>query len=880
MTWFERLWHRKRLEEQLEKELRFHLEHHAADLEEHGADPDEARRLARLVFGGPEQIKEECRDARGTRWLEDFWQDVRYAVNTLRRKPGFATVALLTLALGTGATTVMFTVMNSVLFRPLPYPEPDRLLTLYGQTEKYGENWGCSYLDFLDLQHQSQSLDAAAWADGGGTLGGSGDREYVGGARISSNLFSVLGVPLVQGRGFLPEEDRPGGPPVIIISSGLWQRRYGEREDVVGSSLTFEGKRYTVIGIAGPAFALVDEGDDVYTPLGQSWDDRRMQNRAARFLRVLARLRPGIAVPAAQMELDLIGRRLAREYPKFDAGRRFIARPLSQDLVSSVRLVLWLLLGAVGSVLLVACANVASLLLARAVSREREIAMRAALGAGCGRLVRQCLTESSVLALAGGALGAILAMFGIRPFVTFWPGSLPRAEEIAIDWHVLLFALAASLLSGLLFGLAPAVRTSGRELERTSRAGMRAGAGSSRRMYGAFVVCELALAVVLLVSAGMLARTLLRLTSLDPGLDLHNVLTARVEPPTGASANPAALRASWTEFLDITRRVPGVESATLADIIPMRLGENALPFSTTPEIPPPDRVPFALASCVTPDYLAVMGVPLRKGRFFTEQDRLDGMPVVVIDDVLAEHAFGATDPVGRRLWVQGLGPRPVQVVGVIGHVRHWGVAGDDQSKWRDHLYYPLAQVPDQLMPLLSSVMSVAVRTKVEPLSVLEPLRQAVRSSGAGQVPYDVRTLEQLASASLSRQRFLLLLFGIFAGLALLLACIGLYGVLAYLTSRRVPEIGVRMALGASAGDLIWMVMRPSLAMILAGVGIGLAASVAAGRLLQRSVAGMQPAAPSTFAITIAVLVVAALAAGFVPARRASRIDPMSALRRD
>jgi hypothetical protein len=275
-----------------------------------------------------------------------------------------------------------------------------------------------------------------------------------------------------------------------------------------------------------------------------------------------------------------------------------------------------------------------------------------------------------------------------------------------------------------------------------------------------------------------------------------------------------------------------------------------------------------------------MGVPLRKGRFFTEQDRLDGMPVVVIDDVLAEHAFGATDPVGRRLWVQGLGPRPVQVVGVIGHVRHWGVAGDDQSKWRDHLYYPLAQVPDQLMPLLSSVMSVAVRTKVEPLSVLEPLRQAVRSSGAGQVPYDVRTLEQLASASLSRQRFLLLLFGIFAGLALLLACIGLYGVLAYLTSRRVPEIGVRMALGASAGDLIWMVMRPSLAMILAGVGIGLAASVAAGRLLQRSVAGMQPAAPSTFAITIAVLVVAALAAGFVPARRASRIDPMSALRRD
>jgi predicted permease len=878
MNWWQRLWHRKKLEEQLDKELLFHLEQHAADLQERGADPDEARRMARLSLGGPEQVKEECRDARGTRWLDDFWQDVRYAVRALRQKPGFAAIALLTLALGTGATTVMFTVMNGVLFKPLPYREPERLLTLYGQTEKYGENWGCSYLDFLDLERQSKSLEAAAWTDGGGTLGDPRDREYVGGVRISSNLFSVLGVPLVEGRGFLPEEDRPGGASVIIISSGLWQRRYGGRAGVVGSSLTFEGKRFTVIGIAGPAFALVDYGDDVYTPLGQSWSDPRMQNRAARFIHVLARLRPGITVTSAQMELDLIAGRLAREYPKFDEGRRFMARRLSQELVSGVRSALWLLLGAVGSVLLVACANIASLLLARAVSREREIAMRAALGAGRGRLVRQCLTESSVLALAGGALGVVLAVVGIRPFVAFWPGSLPRAEEIAVDWHVLLFAIAASLMSGLLFGLAPAMRTSARELERTLRGGMRTGGGSSRRMHGAFVVCELALAVALLISAGMLGRTLLRLTSLDPGLKLDHVFTARVEPPISASANPAALRASWKEILDIARRVPGVESAALADVIPMRVGENALGYWTTPDIPPLDRIPLALASCVTPDYLSVMGIPLRKGRFFTEQDRLDSMPVVVIDEVLASHAFGGRDPVGQRLWTQGLGP--VQVIGVVGHVRHWGLAGDDQSNLRDHLYYPFAQVPDAFVPLLSSVMSVAVRTKVDPLSVVEPLRHSVRGTTAGQVFHDVSTLEQLASASLSRQRFLMLVFGIFAGLALLLACIGLYGVLAYLSSRRVPEIGVRMALGASPGELIWMVLRHSLAMILAGVGLGLAVSVAAGRLLQRSVAGMRPAEPSTFAITIAVMVAAALAASFVPARRASRIDPMSALRQD
>jgi predicted permease len=632
-----------------------------------------------------------------------------------------------------------------------------------------------------------------------------------------------------------------------------------------------------VIGVVGPAFQLVDQGDDEYTPLGQAWDDPRMQNGGARFLHVLARLRPGVAVTPAQIELDLIGRRLAQEYPKFDAGQRFIAYPLFRELVQAVRPALWLLLGAVGSVLLVASANIASLLLARAVFREREIAMRAALGAGRGRLVRQCLTESSVLALTGGTLGIAFAVLGIRPFVTFWPGSLPRSEEIAIDWHVLLFALAASLMSGLLFGLAPALRISAHELKRTLRPGTRTGAGTTRRMHGAFVVCELALAVVLLVSAGMLGRTLLRLTTLDPGVTLHNVLTARVQPPLGASTNPAALRASWNQFLEITRRIPGVESATLADVIPMRVGENALGYWTTPEIPPSDRTSVALASCVTPDHLNVMGIRLRRGRFFNEQDRLDSMPVVVIDEVLAEHAFGGSDPVGQRLWVQGLSPGPVQVIGVVGHVRHWGLAGDDQSALRDQVYYPFAQVPDRYMPLLSSVMSVAIRTRVEPLNIVEPLRHV---QPGGQVLHDVATLEQLARASISRQRFLLLLFGIFAGLALLLACIGLYGVLAYLTSRRVPEFDVRMALGANAGELIWMVLRHSLAMILAGVGIGLAASVTVGGLLQRSVPGMRPAEPATFAVMITVLVAAALAASFVPARRASRIDPMSALRQD
>jgi putative ABC transport system permease protein len=378
----------------------------------------------------------------------------------------------------------------------------------------------------------------------------------------------------------------------------------------------------------------------------------------------------------------------------------------------------------------------------------------------------------------------------------------------------------------------------------------------------------------------MLGRTMLRLSSLDPGVNLHNVVTARVEPPPSAPGSPAAIRANWQEFLDRIRHVPGVESAALADVVPMRVGENALGYWTTAEPPLPESMPVALASCVTPDYLKVMGIALRQGRFFTDQDRVGSEPVIVIDEVMAAHAFGTTQAAGRHLWIQGVGSAPVLVIGVVGHVRHWGLAGDDQSRFRDQIYYPFGQVPDRLLRLLSSVMSVAVRTQVEPLSLVEPLRREARGAAGDSVLHDVRTLEQLASASLAQQRFLLLLFGVFATLALLLACVGIYGVLAYLTSRRVPEIGVRMALGATAREVMWMVLRQSLGMICAGVGLGLIASVAAGRLLTRFVDGMRPAEPSTFVIMIAALVIAALLASFVPARRASRLDPMTTLRQD
>ncbi len=879
MNWWSRLWRRQQMEDQLERELQFHLDQHASDLIDHGHTSEQARQQVRLALGGPEQVKEKCRDARGTRWLEDLLQDFRYALRTFRQKPGFAAITVLILALGIGATTVMFAVINNVLLRPLSFPESDRLVTLHGFTREFGEFWGFSNPDFADAKHESRSLAIAAWSyDGGGTISHPGNPEYVDGRRISAELFSTLGIVPLHGRAFQPNEDHPGAAPVAIISYTLWQRRFAGDPSAVGKTLIFEDKPYVVVGIAPPGFQLSGEAD-VFTPLGQN-SDPRMQNRRAHFIRVIARLRPGVGLAEAQAELSVIGGRLAKQYPESNAGLSLLARPLQQELVGDVRGTLWLLLSAVGLVLLIACVNIASLLLTRAISREREMAMRVALGAGWGRLARQCLTESAVLGLCGGVLGVLLAAIGVRPFVAIWPGSLPRAEEIHLDWRVLLFGLGVSLFCGFAFGLAPALRVPMRNLEQTVRKGGRTIAGGSRHLHSSFVISEVALAFVLLVSAGMLGHTLLALSSLDPGVNVHNVLTARVALSPGALAKPTQLRAVWRDVLDRARRLPDVEFVALADIVPMREGENSVSYRTTPAPPPPNQEPIALQSSVTPDYLNVMGIPLRQGRFFNEHDGEDSEPVVVIDENLARHAFGREGAVGKRLWITALGPAPIQIVGVVGHVRHWGLAADDQSRVRDQMYYLFPQVPIPLLHFFSSIMSITVRTRTPPLNLVEPLRLELRGAEGDQALYDVRTMEQLVSGSLARQRFLLFLFGIFAGLALLLACTGIYGVLAYLTGRRIPEIGVRMALGASVRDILRLVLRQSLEMILAGIGVGTLAALAAGRILQRLVEGMRPVNATTFAIMIPLLIAAALFAAFLPARRASLVDPVRALRQD
>jgi predicted permease len=895
----------KAVERELDDELGFHFEQQVAKYVRAGVTRGEAARRARLEFGGVDQVKEDCRDARGVRLVESLVQDVRYALRGLQKNPGFAAIALVTIALGIGATTVMFTVVNGVLLKPLPYPEANRLIVVHAHEEDWNMKFGeekFSYPDFLDCQRESRSMDMAAVVFNNGTVSEPEPPAWVDNFEISSNLFSVLRVPLAQGRPFLPEEDRTGARPVAILSYSFWQHQFGGRPDALGGSLVLDQKRYTIVGIAPAGLKQYGYEPDVYTPAGQD-NGSYMRSRQAVPVHVVARLRPGVTLGQAQAEVAPIGRRLAEEYATTNKGRSFLVHPLRAE-VGPVVSTLWLLLGAVTLVLLIACANVASLLLARAVSRERELAMRAALGASKWRLVEQCLTESAVLGLAGGALGTLCAYAGIRPFVALWPGSLPRAEEVHIDWRVLAFAIGVSVLSGIVFGLAPAVRTPARELERTLRAGATSVVGSSPRLHAAFVTVEVSIAFVLLIAAGMLGRTLLRVSSLDPGLKIHNLLTMRVALSPATLADPARIPAAWQDLLERARHVPGVESVTAVDTVPLRTGNNQLGYWTTPALPPKDKLPVALASSATPDYLKVMGIPLLRGRFFTNEDRLNTMPVIVVDDVLARAAFGTDDVLGKHLWMPDMpcveekttaGPdgkpvktanafvdcrEPYTIVGVVGHVRYWGLASDDQAQVRGQAYYPFAQVPAHFLRRWSELMSIAVRTNVAPLSIVESLREALRGASGDQVLYEVRTMEQLTSDSLALHRFLLMLFGIFSGLALLLACVGIYGVLAYLTSRRVPEIGVRMTLGATPGRIMQMVLGQSLRMILFGVGVGCLAAFAAARVLIHVVDGVRPLDRLTFAVVLSLLAAAALLASFVPARRASRIDPMTALRQE
>jgi len=808
--------------------------------------------------------------------MSTLFQDLRFGLRMLAKNPGFTTVAVLTLALGIGANTAIFSVVNAVLLRPLPYPEPSRLVTLYESTREFTRG-SVAYPNFLDWRRESRSFtDIAVYRSDDVILTGSGQPEHLAGEYVTSGFFPVLGITPQLGRSFLPQEDQQGAGGVVVLSYGLWNRQFGADPHVLGKTLIVNGKNSAVVGVLPADYRFRDQAD-AYIPLRQ-WISVELDDRENHpGLHGVARLKPGVTLAAAQAEMTSIARQLSVLYPKTNAGRGATLVVMKDDMVGKIRPTLLLLLGAVAFVLIIACANVANLLLARSTTRTREFAIRAALGAAGKRVVRQLLTESVLLALGGGALGVLLAFWGTRLVLAAVPDTLPRSEDIGIDRLVLLFTFGTSILTGVLFGLAPAFKGARVSLQESLKEGARGSGGGRHRAEGVFVVLEMALAVILLVGAGLMIRSIWGLWRVDTGFNTHHLLTAQVALSPRVMASPSTMRLAFQQILTRVAGVPGVRSAAFTSLIPLSDNDNeiGLWLGSGPQ-PPEDQMRGALFYIATPDYLQAMGIPLRKGRFFTERDTTATPNVVVIDDVMARRLFPGEEPVGKQISVVVLGP--VQIVGVVGHVKHWGLDADDTAKIRDELYFPFFQVPDKFMSEAMVGVNLLLRTGPAPLTLLPSVRAEVAGPTENQPVYGVRTMEQIISASLAERRFTMLLLIIFASTALVLAGVGIYGVMSYAVSRRTHELGVRMALGASRQTVLSLVVREGMTLAGSGTVVGLAGALGLTRFLASLLFGVRPTDPWTLGAVALVLGGIALVACCVPAWRAARVDPMVALR--
>jgi len=795
----------------------------------------------------------------------------------LGKNPGFSAVVVLTLALGIGANTALFSVVNGVLLKPLPYPQPEQLVAL-NQSKPNVAAGSISYPNFLDWQKENQTFSAMAISrESSFALVGTGEAERVRGRRCSVNLFSVLGVAPALGRNFLPGEDEPGASPVVMISAGLWQRRFGGASDVAGKSLTVDDRSYTIVGVLPASFSLYRD-TDVYVPMGQ-WGNSGLQNRGAGLgLRGIGRLKPGVTLAQAQADLDGVMGRLAEVYPETNRGNGAAVIPLKELLIGDVRPILWMLLGAVGFVLLIACVNVSNLLLARATGRTREFAIRSALGAGHWRLLRQSLTESILLALAGGGLGLLLAALGTRAALNVLPAGLARADEVGLDARVVVFTAAVSLLTGVLAGLAPALKTRQWRLSETLKESGRGAGGGRHRAQGVLVAVEVSLALVLLIGAGLMIRTLRALWDVDPGFRSDNVLTFALSfPPSMRTASAEAKRASLRDLSDRLNSMPGVKAASfLTGASPMQ-GQESVFFwlDGQPKPASTSEMNQALVYRVEPGYLTAMGIPLKQGRFFTGQDEVQTQPVVVIDEVCARQYFPSADPLGKRINL-GDNRGPSEIVGVVGHVMQSGLDSDDRQLLRAQLYLPFRQFG------WNSEVGVVVRAegvagKAEP-ALLNSIRRVVQNQHSQNIVYGAQTMNEVIADSLSRRRFAMILLNAFAVVALLLSGIGLYGVISYLVGQHTQEIGIRLALGAQRKNVLLLVLSQGMKMTLGGVALGLLASLGLTRLLTKMVYGVSTTDPATFAVIAALLIFVALLACLIPARRATKVDPLVALR--
>jgi putative ABC transport system permease protein len=804
--------------------------------------------------------------------MQFFWQDLRYGFRTLLRNPGFCAVAILALALGIGPNTAIFTMVNAVLLKPLPVPEPDRVVMIWGTLLKSGfDQMPVSAADYLEWKRQARSFDAmsAAFAipEYGLNVSGAGDPERVPAALASKEFLPALGIKPIVGRNFLPDEDRPGGPPAVLIGNAYWQRRFHSDPAAVGRTLTVDGIPRTVVGVVPHELGEMVAAD-LWLPTAI---DPNNPERGNHNYGVVARLKPGVTVAQARAEMTVIAKRLERAYPATDTGWGVTLFPMAEMFTGRIRPVLLILLGAVGLLLLIACANLANLLLARAATREKEIAIRGALGAGRRRIIRQLLTESLVLAIAGGVLGLVLAAWGVRLLRNVIPDMFPMLQHMRVDVSVLAFTFGIAILTGLLFGLAPAWRSSRTDLNTTLKeaAGRSESAGGSSSIRSFLLAGEVALAVLLSVSAGLLLRSFARVTAVDPGVRTANILTMNLSLPEVKYNTPLKRATFYKDLIERLDALPGVRSAGAVMFLPLRVsilsfrvGVNGFEIEGRPPVTK-DKQPLADYRTATPDYFNTMGIALRQGRLFDQHDDQDAKPVVLVNEAMVRTQFAHENPLGRHI-VMG---KRMEIVGVVADAKLYGLDAPVEST----VYVPLMQNPVDRE-------SIVVRTAGDPAAMTSAVRREILKLDSEQPISNVRTMEQVLSDSLMLRRVSMLLLTVFALLALTLATVGIYGLTAYSVSRRTHEIGLRVALGASQSQILRLVVGRGLITSLIGAGIGVAAAFELTRGLSGMLYGVTATDPLVFGGVPMLLVAVSVLASYVPARKAARIDPLVALR--
>jgi predicted permease len=872
------LFNKRRRDVELTAELESHLQLHIEDNLRAGMTPDEAWRAALIKLGGVEQTKEIYRDRKGLPMIETFLQDLSFGFRMMRKSPGFTAAAVLALALGIGANTAIFSVVNVVLLHSLPYRDAGRLMWVTTFLPRQGQNI-VVHPDYLGWRQQNHVFeDIAAYSPGFDyTLTGAGEAVRLSGARVTKSFFHVLGVAPRIGREFSAEEDRPKGPHAAILTDALWKQRFDRDAGVVGRVIALDGNAYTVVGVMPPDFEFPENSRaQVLVPFALSEGAVIVLNEPLFMVRVIGRLRPKITPAAAAVELDAIDAHLHASYPggyaKMMAGAQARVVSLHDHQVGNVRQALIVLLGAVTFVLLIACANVANLQLARAVSREKEIAMRGALGAGRGRITRQLLTESGLIAMFGGAVGALLALWALRIVRALGPKNTPHLASARLDWRVLLFALGVSLASGMLFGLAPTLAALRVPLNQPLReASMQGGAsGGARRSQKILMAAEVALALVLFIGAGLLTRSLVRLISIPPGFDGAGVLTAQITLPLNFYKEPEQQRAFFSELVQRVQSLPGVTAAGATQTVPLRgfVYSSVLAIEGRPVPTPSEQLAFGVAAdSVTPDYCSVLHIPLIAGRLVDDRDAANAPRAAMVNQTLVRTFFPHEDPIGKR--VKLASEDWMTIVGVIQDTKQTGLAAEVEPE----IFLSMQQTP-------SDEMTLVIRSSVASAVLVPALRAQVAALDRNLPVYGVQTMDELLAGEVASQRFNSYLLGAFAVLAVLLAAVGIYGVMAYAVSQRTREIGIRLALGAEAGDVRGMVLFQGLWMAVAGIVTGLAASFALTRLMRTLLYGVKPTDPATFTVVSIVLLFVALAACWIPARRATRVDPMVALRHE